>query len=219
MLGFEIYGETRSDPRVGAPAQLLRICLNWGQREIARMGGKIELAAATRSLYPYFSRPTRRRGSNSGCGRWGDRSQPLVGKPRPYGAPTRSIQDPLQVRVIEIASSRSPHLVAPARLSFAPRKTPALRLAEIGSESRSGPNPARPDRITRPRPMRLTRLLNTPSGPRFALGPGSAWANSNGAAVRTARPSVWVAIIEIGLIQEYVEKIYKDLAASSRAVG
>ena len=54
MLGFEIYGETRSDPRVGAPAQLLRICLDWGQREIARLGGQIELAATTRSLYPYF---------------------------------------------------------------------------------------------------------------------------------------------------------------------
>src|SRR5487761_2597386 len=57
MLGFEIYGETRSDPRVGAPAQLLRICLDWGQREIARMGGKIELAPVTRSLYPYFFAP------------------------------------------------------------------------------------------------------------------------------------------------------------------
>ena len=54
MLGFQIYGETRTDPRVGAPAQLLRICLDWGQREIARMGGKIELASTTRSLYPYF---------------------------------------------------------------------------------------------------------------------------------------------------------------------
>lgn len=54
MLGFEIVGETRSDPRVGAPAQLLRICLEWGQREIARLGGQIELAGTTRSLYPYF---------------------------------------------------------------------------------------------------------------------------------------------------------------------
>lgn len=54
MLGFEVLGETRSDPRVGAPAQLLRICLEWGQREIARMGGRIDLATTTRSLYPYF---------------------------------------------------------------------------------------------------------------------------------------------------------------------
>lgn len=57
MLGFEIFGETRSDPRVGAPAQLLRICLDWGQREIARLGGRIDLAAQTRSLYPYFFAP------------------------------------------------------------------------------------------------------------------------------------------------------------------
>ena len=54
MLGFEIFGDTRTDPRVDAPAQLLRICLEWGQGEIARLGGKIDLAATTRSLYPYF---------------------------------------------------------------------------------------------------------------------------------------------------------------------
>ncbi len=57
MLGFEPFGELRGDPRVGAPALLLRMCLERGQREIERLGGKIELAAVTRSLYPYFFAP------------------------------------------------------------------------------------------------------------------------------------------------------------------
>jgi hypothetical protein len=57
MLGFELFGELRGDPRVGAPAVLLRMCLERGQREIARLGGKIELASTTRSLYPYFFAP------------------------------------------------------------------------------------------------------------------------------------------------------------------
>jgi len=54
MLGFEPFGEERGDPRVGAPAVLLRLCLAHAQAEIARLGGRIELAASTRSLYPYF---------------------------------------------------------------------------------------------------------------------------------------------------------------------
>jgi len=57
MLGFEPFGEMRGDPRVGAPALLLRMCLERGQQEIARLGGKVELAATTRSLYPYFFAP------------------------------------------------------------------------------------------------------------------------------------------------------------------
>jgi len=57
MLGFEPLGELRSDPRIGAPALLLRMCLERGQREIERLGGKIEVAAITRSLYPYFFGP------------------------------------------------------------------------------------------------------------------------------------------------------------------
>lgn len=57
MLGFEPFGEMRGDPRVGAPALLLRMCLERGQKEIERLGGKLELAAVTRSLYPYFFAP------------------------------------------------------------------------------------------------------------------------------------------------------------------
>ena len=54
MLGFEQFGEMRSDARVGAPAVLLRMCLEHGQREIERLGGRTDLAGQVRSLYPYF---------------------------------------------------------------------------------------------------------------------------------------------------------------------
>ena len=57
MLGFEVFGQLQADPRVGAPALLLRMCLERGQKEIERLGGRIELAAVTRSLYPYFFGP------------------------------------------------------------------------------------------------------------------------------------------------------------------
>lgn len=57
MLGFEPFGELRGDPRVGAPALLLRMRLEEGEKEIERLGGKVELAAETRSLYPYFFAP------------------------------------------------------------------------------------------------------------------------------------------------------------------
>jgi N-acyl amino acid synthase FeeM len=54
MLGFEQFGEARTDPRIGAPAVLLKLCLAHAQAEIARLGGNIHAAAAGRSLYPYF---------------------------------------------------------------------------------------------------------------------------------------------------------------------
>jgi hypothetical protein len=57
MLGFEPFGAMRTDDRVGAPAVLLRMCLERGQREIERIGGKVHLASHVRSLYPYFFGP------------------------------------------------------------------------------------------------------------------------------------------------------------------
>ena len=53
MLGFESAGALRSDPRVGAPAVLLRLCLKHAQSEIVRLGGNANLGTVTRSLYPY----------------------------------------------------------------------------------------------------------------------------------------------------------------------
>lgn len=57
MLAFERFGDMRGDPRIGAPALLLRLRLDRAQKQIEQLGGKIELAAVTRSLYPYFFAP------------------------------------------------------------------------------------------------------------------------------------------------------------------
>ena len=53
MLGFESVGDLRGDPRVGAPALLLRLDLKHAQSEIHRLGGNPNLGSITRSLYPY----------------------------------------------------------------------------------------------------------------------------------------------------------------------
>jgi len=57
MLGFSDCGPERVDPRVGASAVLLRLDLAFAEREIAEMGGHMELARTRRSLYPYFFAP------------------------------------------------------------------------------------------------------------------------------------------------------------------
>jgi hypothetical protein len=54
MLGFEECGGEKIDPRVGAPAVLLRLDLAFAERQIAELGGHLELARNKRSLYPYF---------------------------------------------------------------------------------------------------------------------------------------------------------------------
>ena len=54
MLGFSRYGEKRLDPRVNAPAVLLRLALSHAEAEIARYGGHAELADEVRLLYPLF---------------------------------------------------------------------------------------------------------------------------------------------------------------------
>jgi hypothetical protein len=57
MLGFSICGPEKLDPRVGAPAVLLKLDLGFAERQIAEMGGRPELAAVRLSLYPYFFAP------------------------------------------------------------------------------------------------------------------------------------------------------------------
>jgi hypothetical protein len=57
MLGFESTGPVREDPRIGAPAMLLRLCLTHAQSEIARLGGNPDLGSIERSLYPYAFAP------------------------------------------------------------------------------------------------------------------------------------------------------------------
>jgi hypothetical protein len=54
MLGFSDWGPERHDPRVQAPAILLRLDLAFAQQQIAEMGGHGELAIGRRSLYPFF---------------------------------------------------------------------------------------------------------------------------------------------------------------------
>jgi hypothetical protein len=54
MLGFNACGPERLDPRIGAPAVLLRLDLAFAERQIAEIGGRPELARTRRSLYPYF---------------------------------------------------------------------------------------------------------------------------------------------------------------------
>jgi hypothetical protein len=53
MLGFKPFGPMRGDPRVGAPALLLRLSLEHAQNEIAQLGGNPNFASVSRSLYPY----------------------------------------------------------------------------------------------------------------------------------------------------------------------
>jgi hypothetical protein len=54
MLDFAEHAAERIDPRIGAPAMLLRLDLATAERQIAAMGGRLDLARARRSLYPYF---------------------------------------------------------------------------------------------------------------------------------------------------------------------
>lgn len=54
MLGFRAFGPERYCERVGAPAALLRLELNYAGREIERLGGQGKEVAREKSLYPYF---------------------------------------------------------------------------------------------------------------------------------------------------------------------
>lgn len=54
MLGFEVTGPERLNRRVNAPAVMLSLDFEHAQAQIDKFGGKAELAASERSLYPYF---------------------------------------------------------------------------------------------------------------------------------------------------------------------
>jgi hypothetical protein len=54
MLGFDEWGSPRFDPRVGAPAVLMRLDLDYAEQQIQALGGQPDLGATKRSLYPYF---------------------------------------------------------------------------------------------------------------------------------------------------------------------
>ncbi len=54
MLGFEVRGLQRINPRVKAPAVLLCLNFDHAHAQITRYGGRPDLGDYTRSLYPYF---------------------------------------------------------------------------------------------------------------------------------------------------------------------
>jgi hypothetical protein len=62
MLGFRSTGEERLNPRVNAPAVLLQLELDYARKEIQRLGGRSELAATEKSLYPFFFSPMEEKG-------------------------------------------------------------------------------------------------------------------------------------------------------------
>jgi hypothetical protein len=57
MLGFLPRSQERINRRVNAPAVLLSLEMRYAADQIARFGGRAELAATERSLYPHFFSP------------------------------------------------------------------------------------------------------------------------------------------------------------------
>ena len=64
MLGFRKEGELKTNPRVDAPAYLLRVNLAFVTEQIERFGGSYAAEGETeeRSFYPYFFSPREERG-------------------------------------------------------------------------------------------------------------------------------------------------------------
>lgn len=54
MLGFQDFGGQRPCSRVGAPAVLLRLDLDYMGEQIRKFGGQMEQQSSERSFYPYF---------------------------------------------------------------------------------------------------------------------------------------------------------------------
>lgn len=54
MLGFTTVCEVRQNPRVDAPAYLLRVGMDYVNQQIDRLGGTSSHPGNERSLYPYF---------------------------------------------------------------------------------------------------------------------------------------------------------------------
>lgn len=53
MLGFDLIGEEKMCPRVGAPAVLLHLDLDYINGQITRLGGVLPPPPGEKSLYPY----------------------------------------------------------------------------------------------------------------------------------------------------------------------
>jgi hypothetical protein len=62
MLGFVRETDVRTNPRVNAPAYLLRVNLDYVTTQIERHGGTYSSGTTERSFYPYFFSPREERG-------------------------------------------------------------------------------------------------------------------------------------------------------------
>lgn len=62
MLGFQQQGQLKTNPRVNAPAYLLRVNLAFVTEQIKRHGGTLGAHATERSFYPYFFSPREEQG-------------------------------------------------------------------------------------------------------------------------------------------------------------
>jgi hypothetical protein len=62
MLGFKREAEVRINPRVNAPAYLLRVNLEYVTEQIQLHGGTYSAGATERSFYPYFFSPREEKG-------------------------------------------------------------------------------------------------------------------------------------------------------------
>jgi hypothetical protein len=62
MLGFVREGDVKTNPRVNAPAYLLRVNLEFVTEQINKHGGTFSAGVSDRSFYPYFFSPREERG-------------------------------------------------------------------------------------------------------------------------------------------------------------
>jgi hypothetical protein len=62
MLGFEQQGQLKNNPRVNAPAYLLRVSLDFVTEQIRKHGGTFTERSTGRSFYPYFFSPREEEG-------------------------------------------------------------------------------------------------------------------------------------------------------------
>lgn len=62
MLGFKQQGELKINPRVNAPAYLLRCSLDYMTEQIEKFGGTFENTEGERSFYRYFFSPREEKG-------------------------------------------------------------------------------------------------------------------------------------------------------------
>jgi len=62
MLGFRQHGHLKENPRVNAPAYLLRVNLAFVTEQIGKFGGTFGADTSERSFYPYFFSPREEQG-------------------------------------------------------------------------------------------------------------------------------------------------------------